>query len=88
MSSLEIPKQYAVLATASAAVSVAILIHLYQKWKINRPPNEWELVGKVTQLYIYPLKSGKRIPLKTAECTKFGLKQPATPNNVYRLRDR
>lgn len=61
---------------------------MYQKWKANQPPKEWEHIGTVRQLYIYPLKSGKRIPMKTVECTKYGSRQTPTTNRVYQLRDR
>lgn len=90
MSLLELPyKNYALLlSTTATTVSVTLGIYLYQKWKKDQPPKQWEEVGKVTQLFIYPLKSGRRIPLKEVECTEFGSRQTETSNHVYRLRDR
>lgn len=89
MSLLETPYKYAILlGTTATAVSVSFGILLFQKWKRNQVPKQWEEVGIVTQLYIYPLKSGKRIPLQQAECTKFGPRQTPTANHVYQLRDR
>lgn len=81
-------KNYSILLSTTAAVSVTLAAFGYQKWKKNQPPTTWEEVGKVTQLYIYPLKSGKRMPLEQVECTKYGPRQTSTSNHVYQLRDR
>lgn len=86
--SLIIPKSYVLIATTSVAILSALGIYLYQRKRKWKPPQQWEAVGKVTDLYIYPLKSGRRIVVKKAECTQVGFKQTADDEKVYQLRDR
>lgn len=86
MHSASLSKSCVLLATTSVAVG-AVGFYLYRKRK-STPPAQWEEVGTVTELYMYPLKSGKRIPVKRAECTKRGLRQTAEDGKIYQLRDR
>lgn len=86
---LPIPKTYILFATTSIALVSALGVYLYQtKRKSKKPPEKWEAVGEVTELYIYPLKSGRRVAVKKAECTQAGFKQTAEDEKVYQLRDR
>lgn len=55
-----------------------------RKLKLLEP---WQPVGKVEKLYIYPLKSAKKIEVDQAECTQFGLQMVQSPGK-YRFRDR
>lgn len=43
-------------------------------YKYLRKPEKVVRVGVVSQLLIYPLKSGKAAPVTLAECQKLGLK--------------
>lgn len=76
---------FALIATTVSVVS-AFGVFLYQKSKRKRVPNSWVQIGKVTHLYIYPMKSGKKIAVKEAECTETGL-QLITDDSVQ-LKDR
>ncbi|XP_050508403.1 mitochondrial amidoxime-reducing component 1-like isoform X2 [Diabrotica virgifera virgifera] len=49
---------------------------------------EWRKVGKVKKLCIYPFKSGKRIEVKEAECTKQGFREVEKGHRKLLLRDR
>lgn len=82
------PKSYVLIGTTSIAIASALGLYLYQRRRKIRPPEKWEEVGKVTELFIYPLKSGRRVPLQNAECTKFAFKQTKDDERVYQLRDR
>ena len=48
---------------------------LWKNKKKDRIPEQWEPVGKVRGLYMYPLKGGRRIELDSAECNTLGLQQ-------------
>lgn len=77
------------LATTSIALVSALGLYLYQtRRKSKKPPEKWEAVGEVTELYIYPLKSGRRVAANKAECTQAGFKQSKEDEKVYQLRDR
>lgn len=88
MDCANIPKTYILVLTSTLAITCAVGLLFYQKRKRSQPPAKWEKVGEVTELYIYPLKSGRRVPLMEAECTKYGLKQTAKDERVYQMRDR
>ncbi|KAJ8964036.1 hypothetical protein NQ314_005176 [Rhamnusium bicolor] len=75
---------FASLATVLAVVGA----YLYQKKKKEILPWTWEEVGTVKKLNLYPLKSGHRLELSTAECTPVGLRQTKEDEQVYQLRDR
>lgn len=87
-----IPRSYILFATTSIAVVSALFsVYWYQrKRKSYRrpPPKNWEAVGNITELFIYPLKSGRRIPATRVECTQYGFKQTTDDEKVYQLRDR
>lgn len=76
------------LATTSAAIASAFAVYYYQKNKRLGPPQKWQEIGKVIELYIYPLKSGKRVPVKRAECVKFAFKQTKEEEEAYQMKDR
>lgn len=59
----------------------------YRKNRKEEIPKNWRLVGKVSDLHLYPLKSGKRIEVKEAECDRYGLVQ-ITDKAVHKLVDR
>ncbi|KAF2899113.1 hypothetical protein ILUMI_07067 [Ignelater luminosus] len=75
-----------VAATAIGAVTILGMYLLYRKPKRNSIPTEWKAVGKVKGLYMYPLKGGRRVELKTAHCTGYGIQLKT--ENGYPLKDR
>lgn len=56
------------LSVSAIAASVAAVVYMRYKWR-----NEFHAVGKVTGLYIYPVKSCKGIRLDSAVCLEQGL---------------
>lgn len=73
---------------AGAAVLAYLGFQFFQKKKKEIIPWKWEEVGSLSQLYIYPLKSGHRMEVSRAECTEVGLKQTEVDEKVLQLRDR
>nr|CAD7460885.1 unnamed protein product [Timema tahoe] len=49
-------------------------------------PTQWRQVGKLASLTVFPLKSGRGIPLKEGECTEIGLR--TLGQGASHLRDR
>ncbi|KAI2654554.1 Mitochondrial amidoxime-reducing component 1 [Labeo rohita] len=60
-----------VLCAAGTAVA---LIGLGVVYKYTRPEKKFSRVGVVSQLLVYPMKSGKVVSVETAECLRMGLK--------------
>lgn len=83
-----VPKNYILFASTSIAILSVLGLYFYQRTKKFKPPAKWQEIGKVTELFIYPLKSGRRVPVKKAECTKFGFKQTEIDEKTYQMRDR
>lgn len=85
-----IPSANIFLLTFSFTLVAVLGAYCYQRYKRskNQPPTQWEPVGNVTELGIYPLKSGKRIPVRRAQVTKYGLKQTIQDETAYQMRDR
>lgn len=81
-------KSSVILIGATAAILAAFGTYFYQRKRKTALPSTWEPVGEVRDLCLYPLKSGRRKHLKTAECTKYGLQQTREDGKVYQLRDR
>ncbi|XP_075212159.1 mitochondrial amidoxime-reducing component 1-like [Lycorma delicatula] len=92
MGLIEVPHNAAIATGISIAIATTVVAISYwlQQKKRNRIPTEWKPIGKVEQLFVYPLKSGKAIELKTAECTELGLKEILSDEEKGRftLRDR
>ncbi|KAF5305928.1 hypothetical protein FQR65_LT07539 [Abscondita terminalis] len=76
-----------VLAAIGVGVLTSAAIYWYQRRKKCQVPTQWVPVGKVTRLYVYPLKSGHQIELETAMCTEYGLMVPQFLN-LHQFRDR
>jgi len=78
------------LFTASAVITLTSIIglYLYRKKSKKQPPTTWREVGKVQKLHIYPLKSGRRVEVNSAECTIYGIKQTKDDEKTLQLRDR
>ncbi|KAF2899110.1 hypothetical protein ILUMI_07064, partial [Ignelater luminosus] len=74
------------IATTVGALTI-LGLYLYQKKRKYTIPTVWEPVGKVKSLFIYPLKSGHRVELKTAICTKYGVQIPKSGSS-YQFYDR
>lgn len=70
--------------TVACLSALGSLLYEYKKkLKLLEP---WEPVGRVGKLCVYPLKSGKKIEVKEAECTELGLR--IKDCRGYKLRDR
>lgn len=82
-----ITKSQTILLGGALAILTVVGSYLYQRRK-NRLPTTWEPVGEVKGLCLYPLKSGKRKHVRSAECTKLGLQEIRKDEKVYKLRDR
>ncbi|XP_031335296.1 mitochondrial amidoxime reducing component 2-like [Photinus pyralis] len=73
------------LATTTVIAVTALAYYLRRRAR-NRIPQQWEPVGNVTEMFMYPLKSGRRVPIDNAICTEFGF-QPTDPSLPH-FRDR
>ncbi|KAI5703247.1 hypothetical protein M8J76_001582 [Diaphorina citri] len=73
---------YSVVLSVGLGVTLASVVYLKNsRWKkrFNRsansvPPTRWKHIGKVKDVYIYPLKSGHYIPIQRGYCDVRGLK--------------
>lgn len=72
----------------AAVTTLGTYYYLYVKLKKSKFPSEWRAVGEVRKLCIYPFKSGRRLDVDQAECTKRGLMEEEKFDKSYRLRDR
>lgn len=77
-----------IIFSCSIVTFSAIAAYLYyRKVKKQKLPRKWIPVGRLTEILMYPLKSGYRNQLTEAECTYFGLKQ-ISEKGIYKLQDR
>ncbi|KAJ9591665.1 hypothetical protein L9F63_001810 [Diploptera punctata] len=78
--------QNAVILGAAAVIVTYVII----RWKQKKTKTiTWRPAGEISELHIYPLKSGRGVPLLEAECTDIGLKStPAAPTELQNLKDR
>lgn len=66
-----------VAATAATIGALGVAYHAYrahQEAKNAKLPTEWQQVGTLKDLYVYPVKSCGPVLLNKAECTILGLK--------------
>ncbi|EFA02140.1 mitochondrial amidoxime reducing component 2 [Tribolium castaneum] len=77
-----------VLFTSLVTAVTVVGSYLYQKWKQVKIPSNWERIGSVKKLHLYPLKSGHRVELQRAEVTEVGLRQTKEDEKIFQLRDR
>lgn len=77
-------------ASIVAAIAISGIIYWLQQRKkeAEKVPTEWKPVGTVSRLFIYPLKSGKALEVKEADCTSFGLKEVTNGPEKFSLLDR
>ena len=70
--------------------AVIILTYAVLRWKQrNTKPIKWKKVGEISEMYVYPLKSGCGIQLEEGECTDFGLRSTGVaPKELQYLQDR
>lgn len=73
---------------AAVAVSGVILWLQQRKKSIHKIPTKWKPIGKIQQIFIYPLKSAKANEVSEAECTPLGLKEVSNGEEKYLLQDR
>lgn len=88
-------------AVAATITAVAVALGIYMLWKKNKKPcylhppplkdvkipTNWQRVGEVGKLSIYPLKSGTQMSVDKAACTEKGLKEVDTGGKLP-LQDR
>ena len=87
------------VAVATAVTAVAVALGLYMMWqKIQKAryshpplkdvaiPTNWQKVGEVAKVIIYPLKSAVEICVDKATCTERGLKE--VESDKFSLLDR
>ncbi|PSN39537.1 Mitochondrial amidoxime reducing component 2 [Blattella germanica] len=80
--------QNALLWGTTVIVATYAIYWLKQR-KSHSVPTKWKKVGEVSELIMYPLKSGRGEQLKEADCTELGLKTTEdSPNEIRHLRDR
>ena len=59
----------------TVSLYTAILACLCTAWiVVKRNRKEYKLVGHVSSLYVYPIKSCAGVPLEEASCTELGIK--------------
>ncbi|XP_069697211.1 mitochondrial amidoxime-reducing component 1-like isoform X1 [Periplaneta americana] len=63
-----------VIGTAALLLTVAVAWWHQKLLGKNRIPSKWRRVGEVSQMTIYPLKSGRGVDLDEAWCTELGLR--------------
>nr|XP_023024697.1 mitochondrial amidoxime-reducing component 1-like [Leptinotarsa decemlineata] len=84
-----VSSQSAIIIAAGVTAAFTILgTYFYQKRKRSKVPAEWTPVGKVKKMSIFPMKSGRRMEVQQAECTKRGLMECEKSDKTFRLRDR
>lgn len=59
---------------------------LAMSWVLSKR-KKWRAVGKLSKIYIYPIKSGRYREIDEAECTPLGLSYSVS-NGKLPLRDR
>lgn len=77
-----------VVVVGAASILTVVGAYFYQRRKKNQIPTEWTPVGKVVNLYLYPLKSGRAIELNEAQCTDVGVTQTYEESKTLQLSDR
>lgn len=59
-------------------IIITCVVVIYSKFlkKINNQNNqaEWELIGEITNIFIYPIDGGPALNVRRALCTKSGLR--------------
>jgi hypothetical protein len=63
-----------VIGMAAVLLTVAVAWWHQRIQGRNKVPTKWRRVGEVSEITIYPLKSGRGVDLKEAFCTDLGLK--------------
>jgi len=82
------PPQSTTLVIGVSAVLLTVAVawwHQRVQGK-NKVPTKWRRVGEVSEMTIYPLKSGTGVDLKEAHCTELGLR--AVSDKTTELLDR
>ncbi|XP_019869882.2 mitochondrial amidoxime reducing component 2 [Aethina tumida] len=76
------------IASAVTATVIVVAAYLMSRKKKDKVPENWQEVGILEKIYLYPLKSGRRIELEAADCTKVGIRETEKFDKSFRLRDR
>jgi len=83
--SLPVLRATSVTAVAGITLIAGLVTYFVYKRSQNKPPTTWKLAGKVDKINIFPLKSGKKLAVQSAKCTKIGFR---TIDSTLSLRDR
>jgi hypothetical protein len=75
-----------VIGMAAVLLTVAFAWWHQRTQGQKKVPTKWRRVGEVSEMTIYPLKSGRGVDLKDAFCTDLGLQ--TTEDETTNLLDR
>lgn len=70
---------------AGAGVGAAVIIGWWV-WRRRRTPvlpDKWEVVGEVSELTVYPLKSGRGVNVKQGKATRWGLESAGLQDRCF-----
>ncbi|XP_025836734.1 mitochondrial amidoxime reducing component 2-like isoform X2 [Agrilus planipennis] len=82
-------QNYSLALSSAFTGAILLAFYIFKSRVLNIPwYKEWKYVGKVSDLYMYPLKSGRFLKLKRARCTTFGLKQFEEDERAFQMLDR
>ncbi|XP_050300007.1 mitochondrial amidoxime reducing component 2-like [Anthonomus grandis grandis] len=77
------------VAIGVGTIAITIISGLILKKMLReKVPQEWQQIGTITKLYIYPLKSAKGIEYDTLVVTEKGVTEPKKNDSSLTLRDR
>ncbi|XP_025836738.1 mitochondrial amidoxime reducing component 2-like isoform X6 [Agrilus planipennis] len=81
-------QNYSLALSSAFTGAILLAFYIFKSRVLNIPwYKEWKYVGKVSDLYMYPLKSGRFLKLKRARCTTFGLKQFEEDERAFQMLD-
>ncbi|PSN39534.1 hypothetical protein C0J52_12382 [Blattella germanica] len=84
---LQVRGNDSLLLWGATAVVITVIIGMWQhRRKRNSIPTKWREVGTLSDMQMYPIKSGTAMVLKEALCTQYGLQTMGDVSPV--LRDR
>ncbi|KAK9891513.1 hypothetical protein WA026_014749 [Henosepilachna vigintioctopunctata] len=84
---ITIATKFTLFISLLASIGFTGCYFIYKKFNSKRIPKKWRKLANITNLYIYPLKSGRYTEVDEVECTKVGFRLPAKNGNLQ-LRDR
>ena len=88
MSSFSKQLSISVIISYTFTIGAWYLYNYYAKYKANKIPAKWKIVGRIEKIILYPLKSGALREVDRAECTDLGLREIKTDSTKYLFLDR